>query len=356
MKKLHLMVVILVLLVFPVFAQTAEQEEIAYLLFLPNSSNSFANRAEATRQLDSLAENLKARDLVPGQIHVYGYSAVAANDIEPVRFSRQRAVHVINELQRRGVSSDLFSEPKGFGEVNLWGSNTTQANRSPNRRVRILLDIVPAAEETPLASATPAQPETPAQPVTPLAAVPVQDHVITAGNANLPLTPVNAGTKIPWMYLLLLLLLILAVILLILFFLSKRRKKSSDETTGPSAAVLQPEPFVAAAPAVADDNTNNDVNIIRSKYMEMENAIREIISAVPAGNYFDLHTIVSRLLQTHDEIYFAHIGNYTNAAQYHSKISSIVANMSDVVELVGKSYSRNIHFNFSECNLFRKKK
>jgi len=90
--------------------------------------------------------------------------------------------------------------------------------------------------------------------------------------------------------------------------------------------------------------------------MELEDAIREIVSPIPAGDYVDLHTIVSRLLQTHDDIYFANIGNYQTAGQYHSKISSIVAEMTDVVELVGKSYSRNIHFNFSECNIFKKKK
>jgi len=351
------MVVTFILFVFPAFAQTGDQEEIAYLLFSPNSSSSFANRAEAIRQLDSLAENLKARNLVSGQIHVYGYSAVAANGIEPVRFSRERAVHVVNELKKRGVPGDLFSEPRGFGEVNLWGSNTTQANRGPNRRVRILLDVIaPAAEEKPVAAET-------AETIDP-----VPEKAETAVNTNILPAPVPAdsGTKFPWKCLLLLLLLLLAIILLIVFFLSRRRKKSSEETASPPAAKIEaeppaalpeePEPSLAAAPVIAGDNIDNDENIKRSKYMEMENAIREIISAVPAGDYFDLHTIVSRLLQTHDEIYFVHIGNYTNAAQYHSKISSIVANMTDIVELVGKSYSRNIHFNFSECNLFRKKK
>jgi hypothetical protein len=111
-----------------------------FLLFLPDSSNRFANEEQAMRQLDNLAEYLKDRDLVPGQIHVYGYSAAFANDIDPTDISMDRALFVINELKERGVSGDLFSDPVAYGAVDLWGGNTDEEDRSPNRRVRILLD------------------------------------------------------------------------------------------------------------------------------------------------------------------------------------------------------------------------
>ena len=309
-------------------------------------------------QLDSLAENLKAMDLAAGQIHVVGYSAVAANSIEPVRFSLERAIHVINELKNRGVPGNLFSEPKGLGEANLWGNNTSQATRSPNRRVRVLLDvIIPAAvtEATDVAEAVTFESQVPETPKEAGAAIQAATTVSDS------VTPAQADSrkKFSWLCLLLLLLLILAIIFLIIFLLSKRRKKSAGVTASPSVLAVEepapPEPSVEAEAVIANDSAIDALNTKRSKYMELEKSIREIISAVPGGDYIDLHTIVSRLLQLHDEIYFTNIGNYTTAAQYHSKISSIVTDMTDIVELVGKSYSRNIHFNFSECNIFRKK-
>jgi len=350
MKKLQLIVVVFVLSAFSVFGQTADQEEIAHFLFFPDSSNELSYRAQSMSQLDSLAENLKARNLVSGQIHVYGYSAVAVNRIEPVNISLERAVFIINELKERGVPGDLFSEPKGFGEVNLWGDNTTPATKYPNRRVRIMLDKITVAIP-PAASAVTAEPAQ-AQVKTEVSGSVYQE---TARNVNTTPAAAESGKKNrKWLWLLLLLLLILAIVLFI-FFLFRRRKKSAGETAGQGGQEAELSAAAAVLPVIVSDNANNALNNKRSKYMELENAIREIISAVPSGHYIDLHTIVSRLLQTHDDIYFTNIGNYTTAAHYHSKISSVVTDMKDIVELIGKSYSRNIHFNFSECNLFRKK-
>ena len=89
--------------------------------------------------------------------------------------------------------------------------------------------------------------------------------------------------------------------------------------------------------------------------MDLENAIRNIISGIPAGTFFDVHTITQKLLQDHDDVYLANIGNYTSAALYHSKISGIIAQETDKVEMAGKSYSKNIHDKFSECHLFKRK-
>ena len=89
--------------------------------------------------------------------------------------------------------------------------------------------------------------------------------------------------------------------------------------------------------------------------MDLEKAIRQIISGIPAGAYFDVHTVTQKLLQDHDDAYLTNIGNYSSAAQYHSKISGIIAQETDQVEMAGKSYSKNIHDKFSECHLFKRK-
>jgi hypothetical protein len=89
--------------------------------------------------------------------------------------------------------------------------------------------------------------------------------------------------------------------------------------------------------------------------MDLEKAIREIITKIPAETFFDVHTITQMLLQEHDNVYLSNIGNYTSAAQYHSKISTIIAHENDLVDKTGISFSKNIHDKFSECHLFRRK-
>lgn len=140
MKKLFFAVIFLVFFGFLAFTDTSDQEEVDYLLFALNSSNRFENEGQASIQLDNLANYLTGRNLRAGQIHVYGYSAAAANDIDPVILSRDRASFVINELIKRGVPGESFSDPVGYGSVDLWGSNTNEGDKIPNRRVRIVLD------------------------------------------------------------------------------------------------------------------------------------------------------------------------------------------------------------------------
>ena len=88
--------------------------------------------------------------------------------------------------------------------------------------------------------------------------------------------------------------------------------------------------------------------------MDFEKAIRKIISGIPSDVAFDVHTVVQKLLKEHDDVYLANIGNYKSAAQYHSKISSIIAHETDMVERIGNSYSKNIHSKFSECHIFKR--
>ena len=90
--------------------------------------------------------------------------------------------------------------------------------------------------------------------------------------------------------------------------------------------------------------------------MDLEKTVRDIISSIPSDASFDVHTVVEKLLQEHDEVYLMNIGHYTSAAQYHSKISTIIAHNTDIAEHIGNSYSKNIHDNFSECHLFKRKK
>jgi hypothetical protein len=139
MKKLFFIFFFLTFFGFLIFADT-EPEEIGSLFFLPDSSNRFTNEEQARNLLDNAAEYLLGKNLNPGQIHVQGYAAAFVNQIEPTDISQARALFVINELQKRGIPNELFSDPVGYGEVDLWGSNSNEVDRGPNRRVRILLE------------------------------------------------------------------------------------------------------------------------------------------------------------------------------------------------------------------------
>ncbi|MCL2792013.1 MAG: hypothetical protein FWD87_02880 [Spirochaetaceae bacterium] len=90
--------------------------------------------------------------------------------------------------------------------------------------------------------------------------------------------------------------------------------------------------------------------------MDLEQAVKKIISGIPHDTFFDVHAVIQKMLQEHDEAYLMSVGNYTNAAHYHSKISAIIAHNADLAEKVGNSYSKNIHDKFSECHIFKRKK
>ena len=225
MKKLCLLMVCLLCLGFWVFADDTEQEEVDFLIFSPNSSEQFENEEQAMLQLDNLARYLLDRNLAQGQIFVYGYAAAVVNDILGEDLSRDRAIFVRNELQRRGVPQGLFSEPIGHGEVDLWGNNVDEENRSPNRRVRIMLD---GDFLTPLALT---------RPVTQAA------------------RPAEPRGRFPWWLLLLLLL------LLLLFALLRRRKKPAQ--AAPVAAAAVPVAVVPVAAAATYEEIKNIEEEIR---------------------------------------------------------------------------------------------
>ena len=210
MKKGCLALVFLFVLGALAFGE--EQKEVDYLLFSPDSSNEFVDQDHARTQLDRLARYLNGRNLQSGEIAVYGYAAAANNDIDPLVLSRDRSIFVINELIQRGVPSHLFAEAVGHGEVDTWGDNEDEADRSLNRRVRILAN---GSVVTPTIVVA-------AEPVEPPAPV-VRE-------------PKEAG-KFPWALILLLLLLLATL----LFLLAKRKRKPVAETA-PAVKPATPGP------------------------------------------------------------------------------------------------------------------
>ena len=364
---------------FLVFGDTGQYEEIDFFLFSANSSDRFANEFQAMIQLENLARYLIARNPGPGQIRVQGYASSAKNDIDPGELSKKRALFVMLELQNLGVPPDLFSEPQAYGEVDFWGTNITEAEKNPNRRVRVLLP------DTFLAAAALIADE---------GAI-VQEAAQSESNA-----------PFPWMLLLLLLLLAGIALAGIILFLVKKSARTtanepiikeaqeeietflqdlcavefpiepeepedpeysedSEENRGPlSDATLMvllgisggalPGALAEVPPAATGDSA--DPHIRKSRFSELQNIIREIIYNMPADTYFDVHTVVEILLQQHDDVYLTNVGNYTSAAHYHSKISFLIGHDTDIVEKAGNSYSKNIHDKFSECHLFMRKK
>ena len=253
MKKLNLLMVFIVLFGFAVFGDIGEQEEIDFLLFFPNSSNRFVNDYQAMIQLDNLAKYLTDRNLVSGQISVYGYAAYAVNDIEPIDLSMDRALFVMNELQKRGVSGELFSDPVGYGAVDLWGSNANEADRSPNRRVRIMLDDIIL---TPVAiKAADSEVEI--------------SNIVIEEPARFENLPAKSSPGFPWK--ILLLLLILALLAAIIFFLFRKRSsvgKTAEElpvAAEAEAAIIHP----AVIPVVVKDIIVNLEEEIRFRAYEL---------------------------------------------------------------------------------------
>ena len=215
MKKWCLVAVFFVFVGFLAFGDTEEQEEIDFLLFLPNSGSLFVNEERAMVQLDNLAKYFMGRELIPAQIYVYGYAAFAENDIEPVNLSMDRALWVINELEKRGVPPNLFAAPIGHGSVDLWGDNTEEEDRSPNRRVRVMLEGKIVTPETMRAADAEIK-------------IASKDDEVSIRQES---TTGESGSKFPWW--IFLLLAILAILAGLIFFLLKKRKNADGKTTEP---------------------------------------------------------------------------------------------------------------------------
>ena len=125
MKKICFTVFLCLFFISAAFGQypgaSGKMEEFGFFTFHPDSPDTFENEEISLELLDRMAAVLSSRDLTPGQIHVFGYSAIASNEVNPMLLAYNRAIFIINELVRRGVSWDLFAPPMGYGSVNVWG-------------------------------------------------------------------------------------------------------------------------------------------------------------------------------------------------------------------------------------------
>jgi len=323
LKKMHL-ILFFIFLLPPAFADSSALEELDFFLFQPNSSDTFANEEQAMIQLDNLAAKLRQINPAPRQVHVWGYCAAAANYIKPENLALERAYFVIKELKRRGALEDIFSAPVGYGEVDFWGDNTTEEGKRLNRRVKVLVDSIWLAN---------------------------YGTVITEARGESQNE--EARSRLPMIFfLLLLILLLLLFFIAIVIIIFKRRKKSENKREEIAEVIdcsQEAPPFYEYA-----DPVTEEVPLITEKYAELRNTILEIIFCIPAGAYFDVHTVVKMLLQQYDNVYLKNIGNYTSAEDYHARISDIVGHYTNMTERVGKAYSKDIHKKFGECYLFRR--
>ena len=128
-----------------VFAQNLE--EIGYFIFQPDRYNRFDNYAQAQRQLDAVAFNIKNRNLQPGQVYVIGYAADAASSMTLETLSLNRAFYITTELVRRGVGWELFAQPEGQGASFNFGREL-----DPNRRTIVAIGEPSGATRQPPAS------------------------------------------------------------------------------------------------------------------------------------------------------------------------------------------------------------
>jgi hypothetical protein len=258
MGKRYFVVVFLVFVGLFAFADTGEQEEVDFLLFLPNSDSEFVDEGKAMIQLDNVAKYVLGKKPHSGQIHVYGYTADVVNDIDSANLSKARAQWVIDELRKRGVAGELFADPVAYGPVNLWGSNVNEEDRSPNRRVRILLDgavLTPAV----LAPVDPVVEPVVELVIEPEITITVADD---GGSVNYEDTKERSRSKFPW--LILLLLLALAALLFLLSLLKRKSKKEKPVPAKPrvmqaEAPVIDTQPAVVPVVPVAAVTTNEIV-------------------------------------------------------------------------------------------------
>ena len=136
MKKVCFIVLLCFFSISIAFGQyhgaSGRMEELDFFIFNPDSPDTFENGEVSLELLDRMAPVLSSRGLTPGQIHVFGYSAIAGNEVNPTLLAYNRAIFIITELVKRGVPWDLFAPPMGYGAVSVWG-----VPQQYNRRVTV---------------------------------------------------------------------------------------------------------------------------------------------------------------------------------------------------------------------------
>jgi len=286
MKKLSFILVFFVFCGISVFGINDTHEEVDFLLFMPNSGNRFVNKGQASVQLDNIARYLLDKNLVPGQIIVCGYAAYSPNRIKSVDLSKERALFVMNELQKRGVSKDLFDEPVGYGAVYLWGNNADENAKKLNRRVRILLHgefsgIETPSEEVRAIDVLNTVVDEPLAPEIVLEAA-RGPELNAALNTSPKAAPKKVDFRFPWW-----ILLIMAIYLILFFLIKKKpgRPVYKDEINDKQAPFSKTSIIPAFIPS--DAVTTCTVNLddeIRSRAYELSQQRRAGRNDADLGN------------------------------------------------------------------------
>ena len=145
MKRLLLPVLLCTFCIGVIFGQSGRLEEYGSFLFRPDSSTAFVDEVQVSKELDELAVTLKGMNLVPGSIKVHGYAARSNQFlVYSTGLAYNRAVFVIEELHKRGITWELFASPVGYGEIIVFGNEPAE-----NRRVTVnVIDLPPVGETT----------------------------------------------------------------------------------------------------------------------------------------------------------------------------------------------------------------
>ena len=239
MKRICFLLFLFVFCSIFIFAEEDETEN--YLFFSPDSGDKFVNEEQERIHLDNLAQQIKDRNLTEGQIHVFGYSADFNNDIDDFNLSAERAAFVITELKNRGIPAYLFAEPQAYGSVNIWGDNTDENQRSPNRRVRIVIEGQILVPEIP----APVEPET----IEPGGIEIITEFTILEEAEE----EEEKSSGFPWWILFAALGLILLA--LIILWLAKKKEKNEEQASG--EAVIPA--IVPAAALKADVDLDEEI-------------------------------------------------------------------------------------------------
>jgi len=87
----------------------------------------------------------------------------------------------------------------------------------------------------------------------------------------------------------------------------------------------------------------------------MKKNIEAIIGRIPTGMIFDTHMIIEYLLQNDSDVYLQNCNGKTTEL-YHIYIGQVIADIEKegLIKNIGKSWSLNIHKNFSECACWKK--
>lgn len=90
---------------------------------------------------------------------------------------------------------------------------------------------------------------------------------------------------------------------------------------------------------------------------EVKNAIRTIILKIPKKLIFDSHFVIDQLILTDTPAYYQIIRSMPEAgpAQIHGRIAKIIKEQVDLVESVGRSWSKHIHCSAGECEAWKHK-